>query len=68
MQICIKDAWIHVPIEKNTLFIWDAMAQQDFDNLKNTIMHSPIFHPYCYSKDYMLYLAASTTTIGMVLV
>ena len=35
--------------------------------MKHEITHSPVLHPPNYSKVYMLYLVASTTTIGMVL-
>ena len=55
-------------LKNKTPFIWDDLAQQDFDNMKHAITHSPIFHPPNYSKYYLLYLATSSSTIGMVLV
>ena len=55
-------------LKKNTPFLWDDQTQRDFDNLKHAITHSPMFHPPNYSKYFMLYIAASTTTTGMVLV
>ena len=55
-------------LKKRTPFIWDDQDQWDFDNLKHAITHSPMSHPPNYSKDFLLYIDASTTTIGMVLV
>jgi hypothetical protein len=37
-------------------------------SLKHTLTHAPLLHPPEYTKDYILYLAASTSTIAMVLV
>ena len=36
--------------------------------MKHTLIHSPVLHPPYYSKEFLLYVATSTTTIGMVLV
>ena len=55
-------------LKKNTPFFWDDQAQRTFDNLKNALTHSPVIHPPDYSKDFLLYIATSATTIGMVLV
>ena len=55
-------------LQKNTPFIWDGTAQQLFDALKHTLTHASLLHPLEYTKDYILYLAASTSTITMVLV
>ena len=38
-----------------------------FDNIKHSLTHSLMIHSRYYSKDFLLYIAASTTTIGMVL-
>ena len=54
-------------LKKNTPFFWDDQAQRTFDNLKHALTHSPVIHPPNYSKDFLLYVAVSTTTIGMVL-
>jgi hypothetical protein len=56
---CIM-AWDH--------YIWDDTAQRSFDALKHALTHAPLLHPPDYTKDYILYLAASTSTIAMVLV
>jgi hypothetical protein len=55
-------------LQKNTPFIWDDTAQWSFDALKHALTHAPLLHPPEYTKDYILYLAASTSTIAMVLV
>ena len=54
-------------LNKDTPFFWDDQAQWAFDNLKHALTHSPVLHPPNYSKEFMLYVVASTTTIGMVL-
>ena len=55
-------------LKKDTLFFWDDQAQWVFDNIKHALTHSPMIHPLDYSKDFLLYIVASTTTIAMVLV
>jgi hypothetical protein len=55
-------------LQKNVPFIWDDTAQWSFDALKHTLTHAPLLHPPEYTKDYILYLVASTSTIAMVLV
>ena len=55
-------------LKKDTAFFWDDQAQWAFDNLKHALTHSLVIHPLDYSKDFLLYIAASTTTIRMVLV
>jgi hypothetical protein len=54
-------------LQKDTPFIWDDTAQQSFDALKYALTHTPLLHPPNYMQDYILYLAASTSTIAMVL-
>ena len=54
-------------LKKDTPFFWDEQAQQAFDNLKHALTHSPVIQPQSYLKDFLLYVANSTTTIGMVL-
>ena len=55
-------------LKQNILFIWDVIADRSFDALKHVLTHAPLFHPPKYNQDYILYLAASHSTIGMVLV
>ena len=54
-------------LKKNTSFFWDDQAQRAFDNIKHALTHSPVIHPQDYSKEFLLYIAASATTIAMVL-
>ena len=48
-------------LKKNTPFLWDDQAQQAFDNLKDTLTHSPVIHPPYYSKDFLVYIVSSAT-------
>ena len=54
-------------LKKNTPFFWDDQTQHTFDNLKHALTHLPVIHPPDYSKDFLLYIVASATTIAMVL-
>ena len=55
-------------LKNKTPFFWDDQAQHAFDSLKHALTHSPVIHPQDYSKEFILYIAASATTITMVLV
>ena len=55
-------------LKKDSPFILDDQAQWAFDNLKHALTHSPMIHPLDYSKDFLLYIATSTTAIAMILV
>ena len=55
-------------LKKGVPFFWDDFAQCSFDALKNTLTSAPILSPPYYSRDFLLYLAAAESTIGMVLV
>ena len=55
-------------LKKNTPFLWDYQDQRDFDNSKHDITLSLVLHAKKNSKYFLLYIVASTTTIGMVLV
>jgi hypothetical protein len=55
-------------LKKDVPFIWDDQAQKSFDELKRALTNSLLLHPPDYMRDYILYLAASISTIGMVLV
>jgi hypothetical protein len=55
-------------LQKDAPFIWDATPQRSFDDLKHALMNTPLLHPPNYAKYYILYLAASASTISMVLV
>ena len=55
-------------LKKDTPFIWDDFAQCAFDNLKHALTHAPVLQPPNYAQDYSMYVAASLSTIGMVLI
>ena len=54
-------------LKQDTPFVWDEIAQLAFEALKKSLLSAPLFPPdYC--RDFILYLAASESTIGVVLV
>ena len=55
-------------IKKGTPFVWDDLAQNAFNNIKHALTHAPMLQPPNYTRDYSMYVAASFSTIGMVLV
>ena len=55
-------------LKKDTPFEWDERAQESFDALKRALASAPVISPPDYSRDFLLYVAASLETIGMVLV
>ena len=55
-------------LKQDTPFVWDETAQLAFEELKKALLSAPLLHPPDYSRDFILYLAASESTIGVVLV
>ena len=55
-------------LNKDTPFYWDEWAQESFDALKRALASAPVIGPPDYSCDFLLYVAVSLETIGMVLV
>jgi len=55
-------------LKKDTKFVWDDIAQDSFDALKHALTNAPLIHPPNYHQDFLLYLAATDSTIAMVLV
>jgi hypothetical protein len=55
-------------LKKDTPFIWDERAQESFDALNKSLVSAPQLKYSNYSRDYLLYIATSEETIGMVLV
>ena len=55
-------------LKKDTPFRWDEQAQDSFDALKQALALAPMLSPPDYSHDFLIYVAASMETIGMVLV
>ena len=55
-------------LKKDTTFCWDEWAQESFDALKQALASTLVIIPPNYSRDFLLYVAASMEMIGMVLV
>ena len=55
-------------LKRDTPFVWDEIAQLAFEALKKALLSAPLLCPPDYSHDFILYLAASESTIGVVLV
>ena len=55
-------------LKHDTPFIWDEIAQLTFEALKKALLLAPLLRPPDYFRDFILYLAASESTIGVVLV
>jgi hypothetical protein len=54
-------------LNKDFPFHWDEAAQRSFTTLKSALTSSPLLRPLDYNQDLLLYLAATESTIGMVL-
>ena len=48
--------------------MWDDQAQRSFDALKHALVSAPLLSAPDYSRDFLLYLEASPSSLGMVLV
>ena len=55
-------------LKQDTPFVRDEPAQLAFEALKKALLSAPLLRPPDYSRDFILYLAASESTIGVVLV
>ena len=55
-------------LKQDTPFVWDEIAQLAFEALKKALLSASLLCPLDYSRDFILYLAASESTIGVVLV
>jgi len=55
-------------LKKGVPFLWDDFAQHSFNALKQALISAPLLSPPYYGRDFLLYLAAIKSTIGMVLV
>ena len=63
----IRKGFMHL-LKKEVPFYWDDWAQRSFEALKKALSSALVLSPPDYSKDFILYLATSEATIGMVLV
>jgi hypothetical protein len=55
-------------LKKVSEFVWDTTANKAFDALKLILTHTPLLFSPDYGRDYFLDLAASDSTIAMVMV
>ena len=55
-------------LKQDAPFVWDEITQLAFEALKKALLSALLLHPPDYSHDFILYLAASELTIGVVLV
>ena len=55
-------------LKQDTPFVWDEIAQLAFKELKKDLLSAPLSLPPDYYWDFILYLATSESTIGVVLV
>ena len=55
-------------LKKYVLFIWDEQAQRSFDAVKTALMSTSVLSPPNYTREIFLYLVATESTSGMVLV
>jgi hypothetical protein len=54
-------------LKKGIPFHWDKSSQCSFEALKRALTYTPLLHPPNYNKDFLLHLAITKSTIGMVL-
>jgi hypothetical protein len=55
-------------LKKDVPFYWDDVAQCSFAALKHALTTAPLLWPPNYNKYFLLYLVATESTIGIVLV
>ena len=55
-------------LKQDTPFVWDEIAQLTFKALKKSLLSAPLLHLPDYSHEFILYLAASKSTIRVVIV
>ena len=55
-------------LKQDTPFVWDETAQLVFEALKKALLSAPLLRQPDYSRDFILYLEASKSTIWVVLV
>ena len=55
-------------LKKGVPFVLDEVSQSSFDTLKKSLMTTPILSPPYYIIDFLIYLVASNSNIGVLLV
>jgi hypothetical protein len=54
-------------LKKGVPLFLDESTQHSFEALKHALTSAPLLNPPNFGKDFLLYLAATESTIGMVL-
>ena len=62
----ITKGFMHL-LKQDTPLQWDEITQLAFQALKKALLSAPLLHPQDYTKDFILYLDASESTIGVFL-
>lgn len=55
-------------LKKDMPFLWDDQAQRSFDTLKTALTSAPLLSPPDCGCDFIMYLATSDSSIGVVLI
>jgi hypothetical protein len=55
-------------LKKGIHFYWDDATQRSFEVFKHALTTAPLLRPPNYNKDFLLYLATTESTIGMVFI
>jgi hypothetical protein len=63
----ITKGFMHL-LNKGVPFFWDEASQRYFDYLKKELVLTPLLSPPDYNRDYLLYLVAVESLIGMDLI
>jgi hypothetical protein len=63
----ITKGFMHL-LNKGVPFYWNKITQCSFEALKRALTSAPLLRPPNYNKDFLLYLATTESTIGMVLI
>jgi hypothetical protein len=63
----ITKGFMHL-LKKDVPFYWDDATQRSFEALKHALKTAPLLRPPNYNNFFLLYLATTESTIGMVLV
>ena len=63
----IYKGFMHL-LKQDELFIWDEQYQLSFDVMKQSLVSTSVLSPPDYTRYFLLYLVATQSTLGMVLV
>ena len=63
----ITKCFMHL-LKQDTPFVWDEIAQLQFEALKKALLSAPLLGSLDYCQDFILYVSTFELTIGLVLV